>query len=73
MNVQAEKMELLKMLLETDNPSIIKSIKNIFEANKDVDFWNELRTDQKQEIKEALLEIDNGQTSDYEAFMSKHR
>ncbi len=27
MNIQAEKIELVKMILETDNPSILSSIK----------------------------------------------
>ena len=30
MNIQAEKIALAKMLLETDNPKIIESIKEIF-------------------------------------------
>jgi len=29
MNIQAEKIELMKMILETDNPSILNSIKRI--------------------------------------------
>tara|TARA_E500000318_G_C3371022_1_gene138483 strand:+ start:261 stop:404 length:144 start_codon:yes stop_codon:yes gene_type:complete len=30
MNIQAEKIALARMLLETDNPKIIESIKKIF-------------------------------------------
>jgi hypothetical protein len=29
MNLQAEKLEVLKLLLETDNPSILSSIKKL--------------------------------------------
>ena len=35
MNLQAEKIELVKMLLDTENPEIIESIKNIFKK-----WWN---------------------------------
>ena len=34
MNIQAEKIELVKMLLETENPMIIESIKKIFKRAK---------------------------------------
>jgi hypothetical protein len=42
MNIEAEKIELVKMLLETDNPKIIESIKKIFKKQKSVDFWDDL-------------------------------
>ena len=30
MNIQAEKLELVRMILNTDNPGILSSIKRIF-------------------------------------------
>lgn len=42
MNIQAEKLEILKLILETDNPGIISSIKAIFKKEKEIDFWDEL-------------------------------
>lgn len=42
MNIQAEKIELVKMLLDTENPEIIESIKNIFKKENSSDFWDEL-------------------------------
>lgn len=73
MNIQAEKIELIKMLLNTDNPRIIQSIKQIFIKEKNTDFWDELTPDQQKEIHQASAEIEQGKTTDYEAFMSKHR
>ena len=73
MNIQAEKIELTKLLLNTDNPSIIQSIKDIFKKANTSDFWDTLTFEQREEIKEASLEIENGQTTDYEEFMAKHR
>src|SRR5690606_21067681 len=37
----AEKIELVKMLLNTDNPRIIQSIKEILIKEKSKDFWDE--------------------------------
>jgi len=73
MDIQAEKIELMKLLLNTNNPSILESIKNILKKNKNSDFWNELSSDQQREINNADIEISQGQTSNYETFMASHR
>ncbi len=73
MNIQAEKIELAKLLLNTNNPKIIQSIKQIFKKEKTADFWDELSSAQKNEIKTAKKQIKEGKSSDYESFMSKHR
>jgi hypothetical protein len=73
MNIQAEKIELAKLLLSTNNPKIIQSIRQIFKKEKTADFWDELTSDQKKEIKLAKKQIKEGKSSDYESFMSKHR
>lgn len=73
MNIQAEKIELIKMLLDTENPKIIDSIKQIFLKSKSADFWDDLSVAQQKEIKKASLEIRNGKVSDHESFIQKHR
>ena len=73
MDIQAEKIQLAKMLLDTENPKIIESIKNIFKREKTGDFWTELSLNQKNEIEKASIEIENGEITDYESFMKKHR
>jgi TRAP-type C4-dicarboxylate transport system substrate-binding protein len=37
------------------------------------DFWDELSPQQKAEIEKASLEIENGEITDFETFMQKHR
>ena len=73
MNIQAEKLELMKLLLNTENPKVIQAIKRVFQKEKAADFWDELTPEQKQEINEATAEINRGETTDYETFMAKHR
>ena len=73
MDIQAEKLELMKLLLNTENPSILESIKNILKKEKTTDFWDELSAEQKEEINNADLEISRGETISYENFMSSHR
>jgi len=73
MNIQAEKIELMKMILETDNPSILNSIKRILKIEKKKDFWETLPADQKEEILKAIEEIENGEIVDYEDFIKKYK
>lgn len=73
MNIQAEKIELVKMLLDTENPKIIEAIRKIFKKEKTSDFWDDLSIEQRKEIEKASLEIENGEVTDYDTFLQKHR
>ncbi|RKS13005.1 hypothetical protein [Flavobacterium sp. 120] len=63
MDIQSEKLELIKMLLETDDKTIIEAIKNIFKAQKK-DVWKELSPEQKEEIDLEILEANRGDQVD---------
>jgi len=73
MNIQAEKLEIVRMVLDTDNPGILDSIKRIFTITKDVDFWNNLTENQKDEILKGIVEIENGETIGYNEFIKSYK
>ena len=73
MNIQAEKIEIMKLILETDNPIILESVKNIFKKNTTTDFWETLPQEQKEDILQGIKDIENGEVVDYEDFMKKYR
>ena len=73
MNIQAEKLELVKLILDTDNPGILSSIKRIFSNSKKIDLWDNLSDYQKDEILKGIDEIENGETVNYEEFIKRHR
>ena len=73
MNIQAEKLEIMKMILETDNPGILKSIKSIFKKESKTDFWESLAPFQKAEIQKGIDEANRGEVVDYNDFMKEHR
>lgn len=73
MNNQSERINSAKSLSETENPRIIALINKIVNQDIKDDFWDDLSTDQKNEIDKASLEMENGEVLDYEAFMLKHR
>jgi len=69
MNIQAKKLELVRLIIDTDNPGILSSIKRIFQISKKGDFWDDLTQYQKDEILKGLEEIENGETVDYNEFI----
>jgi hypothetical protein len=73
MNIQAEKLEIMKMILETDNPTIIESIKRLFANESSEDFWTELPLEQREEIQIGLEEIKKGDTVNYDDFIKHHK
>lgn len=73
MNIQAEKIELIRLLVETNSPAIIDSIKKIFKKEQTIDFWEELTAEQQQEILQGTIEVEEGKVTDYETFSAKHR
>jgi hypothetical protein len=73
MDIHAEKIALVKLLLSTDNPKVLSSVRKIFQQEKVEDFWDELTDEQKNEIEAATLEIERGEVVDYEKFMAEHR
>ncbi len=60
MDMQLEKLELIKKIEETNDSSIINSIKKIFISDKK-DWWEELTEAQKFEIEEGEREIERGE------------
>ena len=73
MALQAEKLELVRMVLETDNPSILATVKKIFSDSKKNDYWDKLPQYQKDEILQGVEEVGKGEIVDYEKIMLKHR
>lgn len=73
MDIQAEKIELVKMLLDTNDPGVIRSLKEVFRKKGSVDLWDELSVEQQQEIKQASSETRQGEGVEYESFIAKHR
>ncbi|WP_291100324.1 MULTISPECIES: hypothetical protein [unclassified Flavobacterium] len=71
MNIELEKLELIKMLVETKDSSIISSIKKIFKAEKK-DFWDELSEEQQNILNESLEQYKKGEFTSFEEFIKPH-
>lgn len=69
MDIQLEKLELIKMLADTESPSVIKAIKGIFQAEKK-DWWEDLSDEVKAGIEEGERQIENGEFVGFDEMMA---
>lgn len=72
MDIQLEKLKVIKILEETNDPLIIKAVKKMLTEMKK-DWWDDLTEAQKEEIKEGERQIERGEFVLYEDMMKKHR
>ena len=71
MDIQAEKLSLIKWLTDVNEPSVIEqfvALKN----NQQIDWWNEIDTDERIEIEEGLKQADAGEFLSHEDVMKKY-
>lgn len=71
MDIRLEKLELMKMLIETENPSVLKAIRKIFQK-EEKDWWDDLTEEQKEFLEESLKQADNGEVHDFNAFIEPY-
>lgn len=72
MDIQLEKREVMDILENTDDLSIILAVKKLL-TKKKKDWWDDLTDRQKEEIKEGEIQIERGEFVLYEDMMKKHR
>ncbi|HLG35762.1 MAG TPA: hypothetical protein VI757_12845 [Bacteroidia bacterium] len=72
MNLRNEKIELAKMLLNTESEAVIKQVKAVFEK-QEKDFWDELSDVQKLSIETSLKQADEGRVVSHKTAMKKYR
>ena len=71
MDIQLEKLELIKMLADTEDPAIIKSIRKIFKKEKK-DWWEDLTEEQKEDLELSMEEFERGEVVSYESILKRH-
>ena len=64
--MQAEKIELAKRLLDTEDEKIIDAVKSIFRKFDDTDEWSDLPEKVVLDIEESLRQIELGRGISHE-------
>ncbi len=72
MKLQEQKLELAKMVLNTDSEALLKQVKAVFDKAES-DFWDELSDYQKKTVEEAIKQADKGEMVSHKVAMKKYR
>ena len=70
MDIQSSKIELAKLVLSLENPTLIAKIKELL-TKETGDFWQGLSESEKQEISFGITQLDEGSRISIDDFLSK--
>ncbi|WP_341225226.1 hypothetical protein [uncultured Arcticibacterium sp.] len=70
MNIEATKLELMHLLLQTQKESLLEKLKSVFEEEQ-TDWWSEMSKEEQDEIKIGLNQADNGELASNETVMNR--
>lgn len=65
MDIQTEKLEIMKMLLETENPDLLESIKELLKKELETNFDDNFPSDPEEDV---FME----ETEDFDEFIKKY-
>jgi len=71
MDLQTEKIELAKRLLETEDEAVLLQIKEVFD-NREKDFWNDLPEHVKAGIERGKKQAIEGKLTTNDEVMKKY-
>jgi predicted transcriptional regulator len=69
MNLQAKKLELVQLILNTEKPSILQKVEDVFK--KKADWWDEISEDERKSIEKGLAEANRGELIPHEQVMKE--
>lgn len=70
MDLQSSKLELVKLIVNIDNKEIIDKLIKAIES-EERDFWSDLSSREKEEIRLGVKQLDSGQRISLDDFISK--
>jgi hypothetical protein len=70
MDLKAEKIELVKMILNTEDKTLIGEIFNLFKK-RELDFWETLPANVKAGIRKSQEQLRDGNSISYEDAMKR--
>jgi len=70
MNIQAEKLSLVKAILDIDDISLIKKVKKMLKK-KEHDWFDDLSEDQQQAVMRSLEKLDRGEGIPHEEAIAR--
>lgn len=71
MNIQAKKLELVQLILNTRKPLTLKKVEEVLKNEKESDWWNEISDSERRSIEKGLAEADEGKLIPHEQVMKE--
>jgi len=72
MDIQAEKLNLIKWLTSVDEPAVIERFIAL-KKEQHLDWWDTITDDERAEIEQGIAEADRGEILSHEEVMSKYQ
>lgn len=70
MNIEATKLELMHLLLQTQKETLLAKVKKVFE-DEHVDWWDDMDEEERKEVETGLAEADKGEFTSHEKVMKR--
>ena len=70
MDIQASKLELVKLIVNIDNGEVIDKILKLLKSEQE-DFWVDLSEKEKEEIRIGIKQLDSGKRISIDDFLAK--
>jgi uncharacterized protein YehS (DUF1456 family) len=70
MNLQAKKLELVQLILNTSKPLTLKKVEEVLKK-QEPDWWDETSEAERQSINKGLAEADRGELVPHEEVMKE--
>ena len=71
MDIQAEKLNLIKWLTDIEEPAVLQKLIAL-KNNQETDWWDSIDDEERTEIEQGLAEADRGEGISHEAFLAKY-
>lgn len=72
MDIQAEKLDLIKWLADIEEPAVLQKLIAL-KNDQQTDWWDLIDDEEKAEIEEGLAEADRGNVISHEEVMAKYK
>lgn len=73
MNLQAKKLELVQLIINTNKPLTLKKVEEVLKSEKEQDWWDIISDEERAEIEQGLAEADRGEVIPHEEVMAKYK
>lgn len=60
MNLQAKKLELVQLIINTRKPLTLKKVEEVLKSEEESDWWDETSDAERQSIEKGIEEADKG-------------